>query len=180
MFFICGYIITALGKRYSKVKSKPNREKHLSQINGLLNTSQEHSFTVKYVKLYEIQNRGGLKKPCDKFFFLIREFERVIRENVDSHDPSPDTFLKAELKEQILDTYMVKHYSEELFPSQIKAPENDDHSYVEDILNIFLTVRGFAVAKSAQKKYRKEQIKDPAKAKSSASLRDALKCISNK
>ena len=105
--------------------------------------------------------RGGLKKPADDFFFLVREFERLIR----------DMNMEELNKEAILDSYMVQHYSEKLF-------ETDPSVYVEDVLNIFIRVRGYARARMMQRRFRKETVIDQ-KQKKSASLRGALKCISN-
>ena len=58
-----------------------------------------------------------------------------------------NTLMKDRLKEMILDTHMVKHYSNKLLDET-----EDKEIYVEDCLNIFLTVRGFAVVKLINKK----------------------------
>lgn len=51
--------------------------------------------------------------------------------------------------------------------------------YIEDSIDLFLTVRGHAKAKSIVNKFKREQ-KLENRTKTSSSLRGALKCISNK
>ena len=101
---------------------------------------------------------------------MIREFENVIRKHVDLNKMNANTLMKDRLKEMMLDTHMVKHYSNELF-----GDTEDREIYVEECLNIFLTVRGFAVAKLINKKVSKTEKQK----KSSHSLRDTLKDVHN-
>lgn len=79
--------------------------------------------------------------------------------------------MKDRLKEVVFDAFMVQHYSCELFGETDYDVGRE--SYVEDCLNIFLTVRGFAVANLVNKTHKSAQVSD----RSSHSLRDSLKSV---
>ncbi|KAH3826901.1 hypothetical protein DPMN_128828 [Dreissena polymorpha] len=81
-------------------------EKQIEHTNGLVDNSSEKTFTDKFTTLYEQKNRGGLKKPCDNFFLLVREFETVTRKVESTRESS---MLKSEMKEAIFDSLMVNH-----------------------------------------------------------------------
>ncbi|KAH3860840.1 hypothetical protein DPMN_023763 [Dreissena polymorpha] len=176
LFYIAGYIIRALEKKYYRLHDKHLREKQIENIKGLINNSSEKTFTDKFTSMYEKKQRGGLKKPCDNFFLLVREFETVIRKGENVHELS-----QMESKEKVLESFMVGHYREKLFPSAAEEEEQETctDQLIEDILHLFLTVRGHAKAKSIVNKVKKEQ-KNENRAKTSSSLRGTLKCISNK
>ena len=97
-----------------------------------------------------------------------------MRENVDHEKLHAKPILKSELKEILLDVFMVKHYSNDLF-TDIENDDNKQGSYLEDTIYIFLTVRGYAVTRLVKKR----NIKKLKGHKSSDSLRDALKNISS-
>lgn len=81
---------------------------------------------------------------------------------------------KCVLKEKILEDFMVKYYREKLF----EAPDDEDNDddtlsavVFEDAINLFITIRGFAVMRIQRNKLLKEhEIK-----KSGESFRQALK-----
>jgi hypothetical protein len=58
----------------------------ISVLNPQSQMKQPHmthlDFVQKYERWYKIQNHGGLQKPCDTFFLLVRELELVVRKSV--------------------------------------------------------------------------------------------------
>ncbi|XP_052278876.1 uncharacterized protein LOC127877232 [Dreissena polymorpha] len=172
LFYISGYLISTLLKRYSKVKNPTEREHKKDVMKSLVNKSSEKTFTEKYSTMIDYKNCGGLKKPSDNFFFMIREFENVVRKSVDHESIHSKSFLKDELREEILDSFMVKHNSCDLF--ELVEDDNERESFLEDCINLFLSVRGFAITKLINKKTEKSAKNEK---KTSASLRDALKSL---
>ena len=104
--------------------------------------------------MLQYKNHGGLLKPCDEFFYLVREFENLVRKNVDHEKLHAKSIMKSELKEILLDAFMVKHYSYDLF-TDFENDDNNQESYLEDTIDIFLTVRGYAMARLVNKRNQK-------------------------
>ena len=185
LYYISGYIIRALEKKYNKIKNQVKRERKTEKVRSLRSDQPTKSFTDKYTRLLEIKDRGGLRKPSDEFFFLIREFENVVRTNVNMDNLHAGMLKKDKLKEVILDAYMVKYYSNKLFSDEESVDEKEE--YVEDCINIFLTMRGYAIAKLLNKKEvlssktnkSLHSLGDKTN-KSSNSLRDSLKSLKTK
>jgi len=171
LFYISGYIIRALEKKYSKIKNSDLKQTKMNIMRNLHCNSTAESFTNKFDKMLTLKDRGGLRKPCDNFFFLIREFENITRGSVDCKNVNETMLLKDNLKENILDGFMVKHYANEIFDySETETGE----AITEDCVNLFLTVRGHALAKLVKKTAAKAT-KHEKQCKTSHSLRDSLK-----
>ncbi|KAH3770460.1 hypothetical protein DPMN_171747 [Dreissena polymorpha] len=171
LFYISGYIIGALMKKYGKITKRSTRDTKMSVAKNLVSRTTEKTFTEKYSAMYKYKDRCGLKKPCDDFFFMVREFENVVRKQVNHTQIHAKSFLKTELTDNIMDSFMVKHYSAILFESEADEESEKEH-YLEDCIDYFLTVRGFAVAKLVNKQTAQSAKENK---KTSASLRDALK-----
>ena len=77
------------------------------------------------------------------------------------------------MKEHMMDSFMVKYYLKELCGDCVNS---DLSGLLEDIIKVFLTVRGFAVARVLRNKLSGKQNKQPAK--QSNSLRQVLKTTS--
>lgn len=151
IFYISGYIIQALQKKYCKLKNKAIREKKMELLQQFMCNTTEKTFTEKFKAMAAYKNRGGLKTPCDDFFLMVREFENVIRQNVNHENLHAKSIMKHQCKENILDSFMVKHYSTKLFGGE-EDTDNEREQYLEDCMHLFLTVRGFALAKLVNKK----------------------------
>lgn len=180
LYYIAGFILCGLEKKYNKVLNKALREKKLKSLCMLEKDTSEGSFWEKYSTWLDKKNRGGLKKPCDNFFLLVREFELEVRKYESQNTVSSNN--KEQLKERIFDSFMVGHYNEKLFPQQLDCADEEQSenlSYIEDTIELFLTVRGYAKARALQNQFLKTK-KNELRAKSSASLRESLQCISNK
>ncbi|XP_071138222.1 uncharacterized protein [Mytilus edulis] len=67
------------------------------------------NFVKQYDKWYKTQDRGGLQKPSDSLFLLIRELETIIRKTVEP-SYSASSLLIDPVKEAMMEGFMVKHY----------------------------------------------------------------------
>ena len=73
LFYIAGFIIKALKKRYYVVSSK-----NLTIIDKLVSHSDSSSFNSNS-EWFNKQDRGGLQKPSDNFYLLVRELKNIVR-----------------------------------------------------------------------------------------------------
>ena len=89
IYYISGYIVRELGKEI-----RQNHEQH---------SQRKPQFSA--MLLYK--SSGGLLKPCDEFFYLVREFENLVRKNVDHEKLHAKAIMKSELKEILLDVYQI-------------------------------------------------------------------------
>jgi len=161
LYYIAGYILRSLHKKYLRYS------KHkLSLVDKFSDNSENHNFVQKYDRWYKIQDRGGLQKPCDTFFLLVRELELVVRKSVTAK-LSANSLLLGPLKENIMESFMVKYYCDILIPNESCEVVS---SVTEDIVHLFLTIRGYAVTRLERNKLQKS-----ANGKASLSLRQVLK-----
>jgi hypothetical protein len=117
----CWYQLTfePLNKGFSSLRKKYLRySKHkLSLVDKVSGNSENHNFIQKYDRWYKIQDRGGLQKPCDTFFLLVRELELVVRKSVTAK-LGGNSLLLGPLKENIMESFMVKYYCDMLIPNE--------------------------------------------------------------
>jgi hypothetical protein len=171
LFYICGFIARSLRKRYHRVKSMCVLKKQC--IDGLVLKTANSTFAGRFNNWVSKNDRGGLLIPCDEFFLLIREFETVIRRIVNLDSLSANSLKCDQLKEFIMESFMVKHYGAKLFS---EAEDDTQVSVLEDILSLFLTVRGYAITRTERNKLAKG--KQPQK--KSAGLRKTLQDLNPK
>lgn len=181
LFYVSGFVLHALKKRYNKIKQGLDRQEMLTVIQSMTAKQCNENFVKKYASLLEKKNRGGLQHPCDNFFLLLRSMEIVTRKHT-SGKLSSHALSKCALKEHIMESYMVKHYMEKLVPTTETSDESEEPtksplSYLEDITSLFLTVRGFAIARVERNKISKsiKSAKHSTSDKAGNSFRDALK-----
>lgn len=161
------FYISACEKRYNNCKSQ-NKATKLQCIERLKLSSDISTFISKFQTWTKKRDRGGLSLPCDNFFLMLREFETIVRCHASIHNLHATSLLKDKLKELIMESLMVKFYSEKLFC----GIEFENYiNVLEDIIHIFLTVRGFAVTRVLRNAMAKEKTRN----KTSASFRQALK-----
>ncbi|CAC5416616.1 unnamed protein product [Mytilus coruscus] len=171
LFYIAGFIIHALHKRYNKLKVSSLKEEKLLCVQGLQESSDTKTFLSKFKSWTVKKDRGGLKLPTDNFYLLVRHMEIIVRQSVNLDNLSASSLCKDSLKEKIMDAFMVKHYASQLFPAS-----DNTLCLMEDIVNMFLTVRGNAVSKLHRRKLAKSNKQNAKKpSKPSSSLRQVLK-----
>ena len=128
LFYISGYIVKKITPRVPSLQ--------------LTCTTLPTSFVKESADWLALVNRGGLKIPRDDFFFLIQELERRHRTFADRKSLSANSLNVVALKEYMMESHLVNFYSERL----------GCNSYLEAIISIFLTVRGFAITKQLRNK----------------------------
>lgn len=142
------------------------REGRLQLLEKLSCKAENSSFVTKFDAWLRKNSRGGLLRPTDSFYLLVRELEIVIRKIPDySH-----SHISCKVKESMMESFMVNHYLKQLFGEN---SERDLSPLLEDIICVFLTVRGFATARVLRNKLSGRT------SKQSDSLRQALKSKNN-
>lgn len=143
LYYIAGFIIKALKKRYSCVSTNKS-----SIVSKLLNSTNNTTFVNTYGKWFTKQDRGGLQKPCDTFFFLVRELETIVRKSI-SPPYSASSLSLQPIKESFMESFMVKYYTDIMFKGETCDTMS---SMTEDIIHLFLTVRGYAFTRIERNK----------------------------
>lgn len=169
LYYISGYIIRSLKKRYSNIKDKLKRDSKLKCVERMTQESGSRNMSAKFSKWTSKASRGGLKHPNDDTFLMVREIEIVIRSQVDKENMNAHSLLIAPLKESVLSSFMLKHYAEKLFSTVTL----NTASVSEDIVNLFLTVRGYAATRLVRNQLRQSKTK-------AVSMRGGLKAPSRK
>ncbi|CAG2207192.1 unnamed protein product [Mytilus edulis] len=113
LFYISGFIIRACSKKCCKLTGEKKGSK-MACIDRLRLQSSTSSFITRFSKWTIKNDRGGLIVQCDNFYLLIREFEMVVKKNIPSNICA-SSFLCKKLQENIMESYMVKYYSEKVF-----------------------------------------------------------------
>ena len=165
IFYICGYIIHALKKRYYKIKKHCKRDRLLSLLDNLRSTDDEDLPVSDWMK---VMNRGGLKKPSDKFYKLMVQVERWLRESVHTENLHQDSLvlLKVKLMDyQLLNTCWAR----------IVTNGEDKFLLLDHVLALFLKVRGFALVKLVRKDICKKRKQSKVAAGTTKALRRELK-----
>ena len=160
LFYLAGYIISALTKKFKRLKDEKLKEFKFHVIDSLQTNEKHCNYLSKYTSMFEKKNRGGLKYPSENTFLLIRSMEIVTRKHTASK-MTTKSIEKSVLKEIIMEDFMVKYYAEQLFTVETQDMDDDNFittqetvatDFTEDITNLFLTVRGFAVARVERNK----------------------------
>ncbi len=167
IFYICGYVLHALRKRYIKSTKKGQLIALVDKLHADTSREQAASEWTNAI------NRGGLKQPSERFFLLIVQIERWARELVDMDNLKSDTLVK--LKEKLLHYQLLRVSWEKLI-----AEDNVDKWLVLDhIVGLFFKVRGFAVTKLLRKQLQQKRKASKIAAGTKKALRKELRQLSN-
>lgn len=125
----------------------------------------------------ELQTRGGLLFPSPAFFLLVKEIDMTYRQKIDRACLVVGNFDKAILLKTILSSPSVVLCWSKLLGQEVidEAKVNKIFHY---IVQLFVTIRGFAMAKklaSQNSQERRKESKDKKFVKTSKSLRGGLK-----
>ena len=165
IYYICGYVIHTLRKRYLKLKS--NKAELLQCLDKLVSSNDSELSSSSWT---DKMNRGGLKKPRRELFGIFVQIERWIRDIVSTQSLTTDSLVN--LKVTLMDYSLLRRSWENLFPNSSIA----ELTVLEHSIELFLKVRGFAVTKLVRRKLLLEQKKSKAKAGSKRkALRKELK-----
>jgi len=176
LFHICGYMIMKVKrvcKRFKKLQKLQNFCDHLGSREPLM---QGH-FVDKYQQWVEKQSRGGLMFPIPALYLMIREFD-VICQTIHSSNPLQiSSICKDALQAAMHDSSMVKYYW-----GQILQFDNVDElsalPIFDYLVSLFITIKGFAIARKERDKLsaaQEQKLRLSKSCKSSKSLRGKLK-----
>ena len=115
-------------------------------------------------------NRGGLKQPSQNMYYLIRNLELESQKHFSKEDLSSFSMDRPVMKEKMMDSFMTQYYWNQLGGTQTQA-------LLEAAVDIFMKVRGSAVAKFVKRRSDQQGVK---RGKNKSSLRGTLIDISNK
>lgn len=143
IFYIAGFMISALKKKTIKGKSDKHREL-LHQTESLVScaTSAKSEFVVKFAEWTNKLNRGGLIIPSDNFFLLVRELENSYRKYVDLNNITCLTLDRTYIVVKLLDDFLVNYYWDKLC-----QPSETKDLLLENCIKLFLSVRGHSTAR---------------------------------
>lgn len=136
LFYICGFIIHALKKRY--MKRKDTAPQLLVLLDSFYADNNEKSSSSEWT---EMLDRGGLKKPCNQFFVLFTQVERWIREVIDGNKLHANSLV--DLKDKLIEYRLLRVSWEQL----ISDDDTMKWILLEHALGLFLKIRGFAVTR---------------------------------
>ena len=165
LYYVCGFILHAIRKRYLKSKKTKSM---CAMLNMLSDSTKclESTWT-------EALDRGGLKRPLEKFFTIMVQVERWVRDIVDVGNLQADTLIN--LKEKLI------HYRL-LRVSWEKIRTDDDHNkwmVLDHILGLFFKVRGFAVTRLVRRQILQKRKASKIAAGTRKALRKELRDIAN-
>ena len=168
LFYICGYILHALKKRY--LKSKVKHSDLLNMLEHLFSNDQKRN---DYSEWTDKLDRGGLKRPGEKFFRLIVQIERWVRDVVSI--PNLHTNSLVNLKEKLCDYALLRSS----WDCMIEDTDIKKWLMLDHVVSLFVKVRGFAVTKLVRKQLQKKRKDAKVTAGSRKALRKELRNLSN-
>ena len=167
IFYICGYIIHALRKRYYRIKNQSKRQKLLMSLDSLKSMDEEDLPVSKWM---EDMNRGGLKKPSDKFYKIMVQVERWLRESVHKDNLHQDSLVLLQAK--LMDYQLLITCWDRIVTC---TSEESKLLLLEHVLALFLKVRGFALVRLVRKDLCRKRKQSKVAAGTKKALRRELK-----
>lgn len=142
------------------------REGRFQLLEKLFCKVENLSFVIKFDVWLRKNSRGGLLRLIDSFYLFVRELEIVIRKISDYSY----SYISCKVKEFMMEFFMVNYYLKQLFGENL---ERDLLLFLEDIICVFLIVRGFVIVRVFRNKFSGRI------SKQSDSLRQVLKLKNN-
>ena len=110
------YIAGSLWQTWRSAIDRPKiiRWRDLTLLKRLTSKTSDTSFVAKYDQWLSKNSRGGLVRPADNFYLLVRELEISIRKVVDFNNIHSETLTSSKMKEHMMDSFMVNYYLKEM------------------------------------------------------------------
>ena len=109
-------------------------------------SSDELGFVSEYSAWTATVNRGGLLNPSQNFYLLIRTMDRVHSQHLNLDNMTSDSLNRCILTEAMMSDINVKHHWNAIV--KLSAADEDLALHLlEYIVRVFVTVKGFAVAR---------------------------------
>lgn len=167
LYYICGYMVQKLSRAGIRHRKLGNVD-ILVSIFTSKEPIQDNHFVKQYQTWTEKQSRGGLRFAVPDFYMLVREFDNIYRTVSIAQVIG---CRKVEMLSLIFDGFMVKYYWSKLL---VKSDIDELKSLpvLDYLINLFVTIKGFAVARKEKDRLSK---KVRSVVSSSKSLRGKLK-----
>ena len=159
LYYICGYTVRKLKVASATLKKLRN----MCDLIEVLITKEpcnEGSFVKNYQMWAEKQNRGGLLFVVPNFYLLVREFDSVYRQST-----SYEKCGKALTVSKIVDSFMVQFYWNKIVDT-CHVDEISSLPALDYLVNLFITIKGFAVARKERDRLTKKVVQTEASSKS--------------
>lgn len=165
LYYISGYLCTKIKSSVRRYKTLRNHEQLANSL-STKNPTNFDNFFIQYQKWVQKQNRGGLSYPTRDFFLLVVELDSIYRQQLLSvglaHLPN-----KQQLKQIILERQNIHLIWRRMLQQVEGCTAESTQRILELIVCLFITLKGFAVAK--QQCFKLKSMRD------SKSLRGKLK-----
>ena len=162
LFYISGY----MARKVAALPQAPADLKDACVSNGKDNLG----FVEKFTEWTRTINRGGLRIPSQAFFLLVRSMDRVHSSHIDLAHMTSDSLNLVIMTDAVMEDINVKYHWEAVL-SNSKVEEPSVFRILEYLTKLFLTVKGFAVARHLRSRLRTEGYS----AKKNLSLRHELR-----
>ena len=162
LFYISGY----MARKVAALPQAPADLKDACVSNGKDNLG----FVEKFTEWTRTINRGGLRIPSQALFLLVRSMDRVHSSRIDLTHMTSDSLNLVIMTDAVMEDINVKYHWEAVL-SNSKVEEPSVFRILEYLTKLFLTVKGFAVARHLRSRLRTEGYS----AKKNLSLRHELR-----
>jgi len=157
--FVAGYILRALKKKITS-SSLPNKEELLLCLIDLLESSDEvYDDSSDWVKSID---RGGLNHVSNNMSILLSCMEIVVKKHIATNRTPDDFNVKDKLTAKILSNHNVEYYWEMIAENW---KEDDSKVLLGLIVNLWITIRGFAHTSTWMERYKSATHKKVQKSK---------------
>lgn len=151
LYHVCGYIVGKL------TRSAPvyRKLKHLHDFITCLSTkelTESGHFVDKYKQWVNKQSRGGLSYPRPDVYLLVRELDSIYRQQLMFCGVSVGSVDKGVMRAEMLNSFMVKHYWARILRIG-HADAAVAQPVLEYIISLFITIKGFSLAKKETSKF---------------------------
>lgn len=167
--YVCGYVVRTLLKKYEGMDDEvySQFEQCLGQMAVTIDDSDDFIDTTKW---FHQVNRGGLLLPNEITFMLFIELERIVLTLLPYHTTkqSNEKLFQESVIKKIVDDDIQFYWA--LMSQDIDSP-SEAEKLLKDIVQLWVTIRGFALATSWMEEFKKTTQKTTQKA---ASLRKTL------
>ena len=164
LYYIAGFVVRKVKLNIDKLRCLKGQENILSLIT---NNGENFGCFENVQSWTKALDRGGLQYPSLNFFLLIREIDSIVSTKLYEETLSANSIMKSKTKDIIFDSYIVNFYWGKIL-MQSGSPDNEGKLFLEYIIDVFLNVKGFAIARNVR-------MKQVYKCKQSTSFRNSLR-----
>ena len=163
LYYIGGFIVKKVNVNIDKLRCLRGKETILS---FMTNSGEESSWFEGVKSWTKALDRGGLQYPSMNFYLLVREIDSIVSSKLYEETLSSNSLMKSKTKDTIFDSYIVNYHWGKIL-MQAGSSDAEGKLFLEYIIDVFLNVKGFAIARNIRQR-------ETAKYKQSSSFRKSL------